>query len=261
MKGKNRISKKKKFFLVLGLGILGVIWYSVQIFVERYAASKEVVSSSAPPELIREERVEEIQPTPPVALEKTIVHSVPFTSQAPTRDWNNPLFQDGCEEASVLMAAHAGSSVILSPEKASREIVALAELSKDMFGTTVDTSASDTLDLWRKFTGREAGTLLETATDETMRTALAQGNILIVPVDGRKLGNPHFTPPGPDRHMLIVKGYDVVTEEYITNDPGTHFGEGYRYGRALFLEAMSDYPSGEHLAHFETAKRALVLPL
>ena len=189
-----------------------------------------------------------------------INHTVPFAVQAPAGAWQDPVFQDGCEETSILMASRLGSAVSFSVEEMKQEIRTLAKLSGELFGTAVDTSAKDTLTLFRKYTGRTDGELLDPATDDEMRSALASGHILIVPMDGQALGNPHFTAPGPETHMLVVTGYDAETGEYITHDPGTRFGEGYRYPKEQLIGAMRDYPTGDHLSIGSAVKRAIVIP-
>ena len=184
---------------------------------------------------------------------------VPFVVQAPAGAWQDPVFQDGCEEASILMASRLGSTISFSVEEMKQEIRTLSKLSAELFGTAVDTSAEDTLALFRKYTGRTDGELLDPATDDEMRSSLSAGKILLVPMDGQALGNPHFTAPGPETHMLVVTGYDKVTGEYITHDPGTRFGEGYRYPAKRFIGAMRDYPTGDHLPIGSVAKRAIAI--
>ena len=167
---------------------------------------------------------------------KKVSPVVPFTPQAPMGKWSDSVFQNGCEEASVLMVSRIGNDGVIDTREATENIIALSKLSKQLFGTTVDTSTKDTLTLYRHFTGREeAGMVLDPVTDEALQSALAEGGILIVPMNGRALGNPHFTAPGPETHMLVVTGYDAKTKEYITQDPGTRYGSGYRYGVKRFF--------------------------
>ena len=82
---------------------------------------------------------------------------------------------------------------------------------------------------------------------EDIKKALSENRLVIVPTDGQKLKNPNFTQPGPPRHMLVIVGYDDTTREFITNDPGTRKGEGYRYSQDVLYEAILDYPTGKHL--------------
>ncbi|MDQ5976573.1 MAG: hypothetical protein QG664_486 [Patescibacteria group bacterium] len=188
-----------------------------------------------------------------------VAHVVPFAVQAPAGAWQDPIFQDGCEEASILMTSRLGRTTPFPVEEMREEIRMLSKLSKELFGTAVDTSAEDTLTLFRKYTGRTDGELLDPATGDGIRSALASGHILIVPMDGQALGNPHFTAPGPETHMLVVFGYDGVTNEYITHDPGTRFGASYRYAAGRLENAVRDYPTGNHLPITSMEKRAIVI--
>ena len=42
------------------------------------------------------------------------ITGVPFTSQAPSGQWDNPVYQDGCEEAAALMAVYWAEGKILN---------------------------------------------------------------------------------------------------------------------------------------------------
>jgi len=95
--------------------------------------------------------------------------------------------------------------------------------------------------------------LLETPSIEEMKRVLANDGVLILPMDGQVLENPYYTEPGPERHMLVVVGYDDATEEFITNDPGTRRGAEFRYSYENIFIAMRDYPTGDVLA-IETLK-------
>ncbi len=214
-------------------------------------------------ELIIDEEVE----TPPLSTDPDQdmeaaypdTYEIPFVVQAPRGEWKNPLFQNGCEEASVLIAARSGQREPISDAEAEKEILALSGLSAKLFGTSVDTSAKDTLGLFRAYTGRGDGILLDQVTGETLRAALDRDEILIVPVDGRSLKNPHFTVPGPETHMLVIFDYDEETNEYITHDPGTRFGASYRYAKDRLENAIRDYPTGDHLPRTSIEKRAIAI--
>ncbi|MBP6975549.1 MAG: peptidoglycan DD-metalloendopeptidase family protein [Candidatus Moranbacteria bacterium] len=192
-------------------------------------------------------------------ISSSVAHVVPFVVQAPAGAWHDPVFQDGCEEASILMASRLGRMTPFSVEEMKEEIRMLSMLSKELFGTTVDTSAEDTLTLFRKYTGRTDGKLLDPATDDGMQSALASGYILIVPVDGQSLGNPHFTAPGPETHMLVIFGYDPGTDEYLTHDPGTRFGASYRYASDRLEKSIRDYSTGNHLPILSFEKRVIAI--
>lgn len=252
--------------LLLALSFIGAIW------------SAERAAAPEPEGLAVEETVpvaEEVLPTAvpepapePVVLpptkEKDVPVSiaalpVPFTSQAPSAKWSDDTFQNGCEEASIAMAAYWISGKPLTNEVAEQEIVALSTFERKRLGHAVDTSAADTAELFRDYYG---GALPEVRYDVSaldIRRALAEGAAVIVPTNGRKLDNPNFKAPGPLTHMLVVIGYDAATKEFITNDPGTRLGKGYRYSEKVLVGAIRDYPTGRHLPIVEERTAMIVV--
>ena len=92
-----------------------------------------------------------------------------------------------------------------------------------------------------------------------IKEELKNGNVVIVPANGRLLNNPFYTPPGPLYHMLLVKGFDDSNQEFITNDPGTNRGESYRYKYEVLENAMADYPTGKHKPRLRTRKAMIVV--
>ena len=184
-------------------------------------------------------------PTPsPTPEPPRIRAGVPFTAQAPLGQWDDPVFQDGCEEASILMAWHwvQGTGI----EHAAREIQALADFQREKYGEHRDRSAADTAQLMRDYFQYQNVTVQTNISIENIKATLRDGSVAVLPMNGQALGNPHFTPPGPERHMLVVHGYDAETDEFITNDPGTRHGKDYRYPADVFYSAIRDYPTGYH---------------
>ncbi len=169
---------------------------------------------------------------------------VPFVVQAPGGSWNDSRRQDGCEEASMLMAMRwVEGKDIIDPVKE------LNKVSLDMeqrLGTFQDTSMEDTFSFVRELLQPGTVVLKKDVAAQDMRDAILSGNILAATVNGQKLHNPYFTPPGPEYHMLIIRGYDPATGEFLTNDPGTIHGEGYRYKTDVLFGAMQDYETGHH---------------
>ena len=188
-----------------------------------------------------------ISSTPTPTLSKTYT-DVPFTPQAPFSEWSNPKLSNGCEEASALMAMSWIKGELLTPEKARREILAISDYEEKNYGVFLDTSAKDTLE--RIFKGYYKYQNVELRYDvsaEDIKNELRKGNLVITPMNGQELKNPYYTPPGPLRHMVVITGYDPSTKEFVTNDPGTRLGEKYRYPEQIFMNAISDYLTGDEL--------------
>jgi hypothetical protein len=61
--------------------------------------------------------------------------------------------------------------------------------------------------------------------------------------DGKALPNPHYRNGGPAYHALIIRGYDST--QFITNDPGTQFGENYKYNFDDLMNSIHDWNDGD----------------
>jgi len=194
-----------------------------------------------------------------VLPESMSIPAVPFTMQAPNGEWSDPLFQDGCEEASLIMAAAWVNGTALTKAGVKRGIRDLSAFEVKQFGQAVDASLADTQFLLNTYFGITTSELRTAVVIDDIKRAVAEGKIVIVPTDGRKLKNPNFKQPGPARHMLVIVGYDADAKEFIVNDPGTRKGEGYRYPEDVLYEAILDYPTGNHVPVTSTDKGMLAV--
>lgn len=59
--------------------------------------------------------------------------------------------------------------------------------------------------------------------------------------------------------MIVVKGHDGAFKEFITNDPGTRYGNDYRYAESVLDEALRDCKSGYHEPVSEINKVMIVV--
>lgn len=179
---------------------------------------------------------------------KNVLLDAPFIVQAPFAEWSDPRQQDGCEEAAVLMAVRWARGEELTKAQAKKEILTASAYQSEQYGEYRDTSAEDTAErILYGYFGYKNYEVKKDITAIDIIKELMLGNVIIAPMDGQVLGNPFYTRPGPERHMLLINGYDADTEEFITNDNGTRKGEGYRYARDVLFDAIRDYPSGYHV--------------
>ncbi len=128
----------------------------------------------------------------------------------------------------------------------------------ERFDGAIDTSAADTAQFFTEYYGHTA----EVRKDVTMidlYRILSNGSIIIAPTNGKMLGNPHFTNGGPDRHMLVIVGYNKDNREFITNDPGTRVGRGYKYKDTMLYNAIRDYETGVKKEIVGTSKNIIVV--
>ena len=190
-----------------------------------------------------------------------VMLDVPFTAQSPFGEWDDPLQQDACEEASALMAVSwARGESISSKQEAKNQILAISDWQIQNYGSATDTSAKDTAErIIKGYYDRQKVRVEIVESPQDIIREIVEGNLIILPMDGQKLGNPFFTAPGPERHMLVVIGYDPEKLEFITNDPGTRQGEHYRYSVNVLWSAIRDYPTGDHEPITEVEKNMIVI--
>jgi len=198
---------------------------------------------------------------PAPQITKTILLDVPFAGQAPFGDWKDERQQDGCEEASAIMAMlWAKGQTGITKDYALSKIHEISAFEEKNYDTFHDTGAKETLErIINDYYKYDKAEVKYDITLNGLKAELAKGNLIIVPANGRELKNPNYTAPGPERHMLVVKGYDPKTREFITNDPGTRKGENYRYNEELFFNAIRDYLCGYHVPITETHKNVIVV--
>tara|TARA_Y100000310_G_scaffold323676_1_gene384434 strand:- start:952 stop:1611 length:660 start_codon:yes stop_codon:yes gene_type:complete len=162
--------------------------------------------------------------------------SVPFTVQAPHANWDAP-YQEACEEAALLMVHSFLSESELTSQRANEQLLDLIEWETKK-GYSEDVTLQELADIAEFFYGYTSQ-IIEDPSLRGIQEQIAQGNPVIVPAAGRMLGNPYFSGEGPWYHMLVITGYDG--RRFITNDPGTKRGEGYRYKHDVLLDAIHDW--------------------
>lgn len=166
--------------------------------------------------------------------------AVPFLAQAPFGDWGEP-WQDACEEASVMMAVAWARGFKLDPDSAADEISNEVAFEKRTLGYYRDTNVADTVRILREFYHYDSVMVRDSGVNiAAIKKELARGNIVMVPLAGALLKNPYFTSP-PLYHMVVIRGYDDATKEFITNEPGTKHGNGFRYGYENLFDAIHDW--------------------
>lgn len=188
-----------------------------------------------------------LAPAAGASAKKSFITGVPFTPQAPFGGWADQRQQNGCEEASALMAVKWARGQSLTKKEALKEITGLSDWLLKKYGEDRDVSSADMVDwIFKDYFKYDKVSLVKNAAVGEIIAELAKGNLIIAPMNGRLMRNPYYTRPGPDRHMVVIRGYDPVKKEFITNDPGTRRGELYRYSSAVLFNAIRDYPTGYH---------------
>jgi hypothetical protein len=171
--------------------------------------------------------------------------ALPFTSQAPTGNWQQP-YQDACEEASLLMVDYYyQNKEISSPEETEKIFADMVAWQEDNWGGHFNMPVakfSEYIDIFYDYRVE----LVEDVSVAQLENFLDQGLPIIVPADGHKLDNPFFSGDGPEYHMLVIKGY--VDGNFITNDPGTWRGEDFIYTYENMMESIHDWDTKKSTA-------------
>jgi hypothetical protein len=256
----------KQFVFGFIVFALGVGWVSFLVFdfsgssLEELPKEQRAVFREAPKNdtsrsivVMEEKTIEEA-----LNLEQSVLLDVPFTPQAPMRNWHLDEYQYACEEASLAMAMYWVKGKELTQAKAERELLEVSKYQFEKTGNFYDTSARDTAQLMRDYYKYDAVEVRADITADDIKEELLRGNLVIAPINADIITNPHYvTLVGA--HMLVVKGYDAATKEFITNDPGTKMGEGFRYPAAVFEEGIRDYNTGKNILITRTEKRIIVV--
>lgn len=178
-----------------------------------------------------------------VSLPSSAQLKAPFTSQAPHANWD-VLHEEACEEASLLMLkwfADGRGAMQIKAGEAEAAIAAMTNWENENLGPFAEFKSLTVAQLKgvaKQYFDLAAHVDYDIAADD-IRARIAAGHPVLVPAAGRLLGNPHFKQPGPLYHMLVVTGYSG--NEFITNDPGTRHGFGYRYSEDVLLNAIHDW--------------------
>lgn len=189
------------------------------------------ISTTTPPE---------IKDTTPEPSELPVSFNLPvlWGGQAPYANWDK-LHQEACEEASMLMASKYFKKETVSPHIMEQGILNLIKWETDN-GYQVDVTAGETVEILKKYFSLSA-LISKDVSANKIKTELNKGKLVLIPAAGRLLGNPNFTGEGPIYHMLVVRGWDDQSGEFITNDPGTRKGDSYRYKYNVLINAIHDW--------------------
>ena len=169
---------------------------------------------------------------------KAVLLDVPFTTQAPDNNWEK---NENCEEASLVMAnafLNQNTADLIPPEVATDEMNQLIEWEKANLGYYLDTGAEDTAKIAQEVYNLHTK-IIEDYSDKDIKQALADKKPVLLFVDGRKLINPNFTPPGPEYHVFLVRGYNE--KGYIVNEPGSKEGKEFIYSYKNIHESAADW--------------------
>lgn len=179
------------------------------------------------------------------SVSQKIEQKVAFMVQAPFGNWKDPIFQNACEEDSIIMAMSWINGIeTISAQEAQKQIKNIVDFENKKFGYNTNTDINDMRIIFQDFFHYSNIEIRENITLSDIIKEIQKGNIVLVPAFGQALKNPNYTVPGPVAHMLVIIGYDPDTKKFITNDSGTKHGKGYLYPENVLFEAIWQYPNG-----------------
>lgn len=245
--------------LAFGIFFAGVtIWYwqraqppepDAEIAAIPLVSAKEIAAvtnskKSPPPSPAAEKQVQAEKKPLPLKLNL----SVPFTAQAPEKNWDQP-WQDACEEAAVLMLDAFYKGYHLSPLFAKDEMWKMVKW-QDKKGWGYSITIEQIKELMEWYLGNRIGNQPEhrvrivlNPAVEDIKQFIAKRTPVYVVAYGKALNNPHFRDGGPNYHALIIRGY--TADKFITNDPGTQFGQNFAYNYDVLMNAIRDWNGGD----------------
>jgi len=172
--------------------------------------------------------------------------NVPFSSQAPEKNWYEP-WLNACEETSILMvdSFYEGEDEI-GVEEAKKEILDILAVKNSEIDSSLDESLETMLILIDELDLGWKGVIKESPTLSDLKLELEAKRPFIVPVYAPELDNPYYTGGGPDYHVMVVKGYDSEKEVFVVNDPGTQFGEDLEFSYSVLMQSIHDLNQNDY---------------
>ena len=167
----------------------------------------------------------------------TVNLDVDFYPQSPFGKWW-PIFEDTCEEASLLLALNYIRWDYMNRIQFRDELLKIVDWQNKNFGFFKDTNVVQTAEILQNmywFTNLE---IIDQPKIDDIKQALSQWNIVIAPLYAVWL-NPNYGWEWPDYHFLVIKWY--TKNSFITHDVGTKKWENYIYNQNTLYNRIHDY--------------------
>jgi uncharacterized protein YvpB len=161
--------------------------------------------------------------------------TVPYTVQAPLTNWN--IHEESCEEAAILMVHYylIGQTVsVINPQTANQELIDMVNWQKLRYGKELDLDMTAVGELAKNYYGYKYE-VKKNITADDIKSAIASGKPVMVPVITHGLQNPHYGRT-PTYHILVIIGYDSTG--VITNDTGVKEGRNWHYSWQVLWQAI-----------------------
>lgn len=169
--------------------------------------------------------------------------AVPYVNEAPDGNWTGP-WKNACEEAAIVMVErfYTGQTAV-SITDAKAALRRLFAVQDERWGSNANSDAARTAEIANSL-GLFKAKVVTKPTLEDIKKELAAKRPVITMHKGFDLGNKNipFLPTGSSYHVLVLIGYDEVSQEFITHDDGDEkAGKGRRYPYSTVMNSMHDY--------------------
>ena len=210
-------------------------------FDEPHTTSDQLQVTSSTPTTTPDDDSDQVVEETPQILPATVNLDIPFTSQAPEGNWDQP-WQDACEEAAILMLDAYYKGYTLSPLFSKDELLKMVDWQTERgWGYSIPLSQIE--ESARDYMGdRFDFRVIEDPSIDELKRLLAEGTPIYVVAYGKSLDNPNFTNGGPEYHAFIIRGYNE--NGFITNDPGTRNGKEFFYTYDNLMSSIHDWNGG-----------------
>ena len=247
-----------KHYIVGFFFIIFICYYFIGIFQEKTWFEDTYISVKQ--ELITEEENQNnnqdnwdinAQEAKIIKNEKSHDLRVDFYSQSPFWKWW-PVFEDTCEEASVLLALNYVRDDYMNKIQFRDELLKIVDWENKVFWDFKDTNVDETAQILENFYNFTDYEIKENPSIEEMKTEISQWNIIIAPVYGIWL-NPNYGWIWPDYHFLVIKWY--TDNSFISHDVGTARWENYIYNQETLYNRIHDY----HPENIELGEKKIII--
>ena len=214
-----------------------------EVFLKKEEIVEEIFS-------LQEEEIKEEEVVEEINL------NIPFTSQAPTANWEQP-YQDACEEAALLMVDYYYTKKEFPhPEKVEIILQEMIQWQEENWGGHEHLPIIKLKEFVENYFNYKTEIIYDLNV-EKIKNYLDRGIPVIVPANGKKLDNPYFSNGGPEYHMLVIKGY--LGDNFITNDPGTKRGLNFIYTSENLLYSIADWDIKKSHVNMELKNGLIIL--
>lgn len=170
----------------------------------------------------------------------TLVLQVPFSSQAPSGNWDN---NEDCEEASIIMAnafLTGNTDNLLAQALVVESIANLKKWEQENLGYNEDTGADATTRMAEEVYNLKVKQIADFS-EADLKAELNNQHPILLPVNAKLLDTPKYNALGFFYHMIVIRGYNENEKGFIVNDPGTEDGNGNVYSFETLKNAATDW--------------------